>query len=210
MKLLLLGATGLVGSEVLQLALSHPAFSEVIAPTRKPLAHAGKLVNPVGPCLEELLPLSLSRQPDAVICALGTTQAKAGSKAAFRHADYALPLAWATAAAALGVPAFVVVSAMGAAPGARSFYYRTKGELEAAVQGLGFASLTICRPSLIDGARDEARAAEGMALAVLLFLAPVLPRRLHVNPAHAIAAKLIDAAIASAPGQRWIGARDMT
>jgi uncharacterized protein YbjT (DUF2867 family) len=54
MKLLLLGATGLVGSRTLKLALANHAFSEVIAPTRTPLAPGGRLVNPVGSPLEEL------------------------------------------------------------------------------------------------------------------------------------------------------------
>src|SRR5271168_4258858 len=149
MKLLLLGATGLVGSRTLRLALSNDAFSKVIAPTRKPLPPSERLVNPVGARLEELVPILMSHKPDAVICALGTTQAKAGSKEAFRYVDHELPVAFGKAAHAAGVKTYAIVTAMGASEDSMSFYYRTKGEVERDLGIIGFRSLTICRPSLI-------------------------------------------------------------
>ncbi|MFT4502835.1 NAD-dependent epimerase/dehydratase family protein [Caballeronia sp. 15711] len=209
MKLLLLGATGLVGSRTLRLALSNGAFSDVIAPTRRPLAPRDRLVNPVGPRLEELVPLLMSYKPDAVICALGTTQAKAGSKEAFRYVDYALPIALGKAAHLAGVETYAIVTAMGASPGSMSFYYRTKGEVERDIQEIGFRSLAICRPSLIGGERNEARAAEGAALTLLRFLAPVLPKKFHVNQADVIAATLLDAVIVAKTGCRWINSQEM-
>ena len=183
MKLLLLGATGLVGSRTLQLALSNDVFSEVIAPTRKALALRDRLVNPVTSRLEELIPALASYQPDAVICALGTTQAKAGSKEAFRYVDHELPIAFGRAAHTAGVETYAIVTAMGASEDSMSFYYRTKGELERDVKEIGFRSLTICRPSLIGGERNEARRAEGAALFLARLLAPILPKKFHVNPA---------------------------
>ena len=57
---------------------------------------------------------------------------------------------------------YAIVSAMGASPDSRSFYYRTKGEVERDIQEIGFTSLTICRPEPYQrGRRNEARAAEG-------------------------------------------------
>ena len=209
MKLLLLGATGLVGSRTLELALSNDAFSEVIAPTRKPLAPSDRLVNPITSRLEELVPALMSRRPDAVICALGTTQAKAGSKEAFRYVDYELPIAFGKAAHSAGVGTYAIVSAMGASPNSKSFYYRTKGEVERDIQKIGFRSLTICRPSLIGGKRNEARAAEGAALTLLRLLAPILPKKFHVNPADVIAASLLNAVIAAKTGCSWIYAEEM-
>ena len=98
MRLLLLGATGLVGRTVLSQALAKDAISEVVAPTRRPLVLQNKLVNPVNLRLDELAPRVKSWDVDAVICALGTTKAKAGSKEAFRFVDYTLPLVFAKAA----------------------------------------------------------------------------------------------------------------
>ena len=209
MKLLLLGATGLVGSRTLKLALSNDVFSEVIAPTRNPLAPRNRLVNPVTSRIEELTPALTSYKPDAVICALGTTQAKAGSKEAFRYVDHELPIAFGKAAHSAGVETYAMVTAMGASEDSMSFYYRTKGEVERAVKEIGFRSLTICRPSLIGGERNEARRAEGAALSLARFLAPILPKRFHVNPADTIAAALLNAVIVAKTGCRWISAEEM-
>ena len=95
MKFLILGATGLVGRNTLAQALAHPTVTQVIAPTRKPLPHNSKLTNPVSEQLELFLPEALTWGVDAVICAMGTTIGKAGSKEAFRQVDYVLPLAFA-------------------------------------------------------------------------------------------------------------------
>jgi uncharacterized protein YbjT (DUF2867 family) len=209
MKLMLLGATGLVGSRTLKLALSNDVFSEVIAPTRKPLAPSDRLVNPVKPRLEELAPVLASHRPDAVICALGTTQAKAGSKEAFRYVDYELPIAFGKAAHSAGVETYAIVTAMGASPDSMIFYSRTKGEVERDIQEIGFRSVTICRPSLIGGERNESRSAEGAALALLRLLAPILPKKFHVNPADVIAAALLDAVIVAKKGCGWIYAEEM-
>ena len=209
MKLLLLGATGLVGSRTLKLALSNDVFSEVIAPTRNPLAPRNRLVNPVTSRIEELTPALTSYKPDAVICALGTTRAKAGSKEAFRYVDHELPIAFGKAAHAAGVETYAMVTAMGASEDSMSFYYRTTGEVERAVKEIGFRSLTICRPSLIGGERNEARRAEGAALSLARLLAPILPKKFHVNPADTIAAALVNAVIVAKTGCRWISAEEM-
>ena len=209
MKLLLLGATGFVGSRTLKLALANDIFSEVIAPTRKPLAPRDRLVNPVTSRLEEATPALTSYKPDAVICSLGTTRAKAGSKEAFRYVDYELPIAFGKAALAAGVETYAIVTAMGASEDSMSFYYRTKGEVERDVKEIGFRSLTICRPSLIGGERNEARRAEGAALALARLLAPILPKKFHVNPADVIAAALLNAVVVAKTGCRWITADEM-
>ena len=71
MKLLLLGATGLVGKNVLAQALSHPAVTGVVAPTRQPLALHPKLRNPVSDHLASLLSEGITQGVDGVVCALG-------------------------------------------------------------------------------------------------------------------------------------------
>jgi uncharacterized protein YbjT (DUF2867 family) len=210
MKLLLLGATGLVGSRTLKLALANGAISKVIAPTRRALPPSERLENPVGPHLEKLIPVLMAHTPDAVICALGTTLARAGSKEAFRYVDLELPVALGNAAHDAGVETYAIVTAMGASPKSFSFYYRTKGEVERDVRAIGFRSLTLCRPSLIGGARNEARAAEKVGLTLFRLLAPVLPKKFRINPAEAIAASLLDAVIVAKVGCRWIYAEEMS
>ena len=157
MKVLIFGATGLVGRNALAQALAQPTVTQVIAPTRKQLATSDKLINPVAPKLELLVPEVARWRPDAVICATGTTIKKAGSKEAFRSVDYDLPLSFARLAHQAGAKDFALVSAIGASVDSSFFYARVKGELERDVREIGFRSLTILRPSIIEGERDDVR-----------------------------------------------------
>src|ERR1700758_1157828 len=91
MRLLLLGATGLVGRTALKQALAKDAISEVVAPTRRPLVPQNKLVDPVNLLLDELAPQVKSWDAVAVICASGTKKAKAVPQDSFRYVDYTLP-----------------------------------------------------------------------------------------------------------------------
>jgi uncharacterized protein YbjT (DUF2867 family) len=73
MKVLILGASGLVGNNPLERALAHPSITEVIAPTRRALSPRTRLRNPVSERLDLLLPQVATWAVDAVMCAMGTT-----------------------------------------------------------------------------------------------------------------------------------------
>jgi uncharacterized protein YbjT (DUF2867 family) len=135
-----------------------------------------------------------------VICALGTTKGKSGSNEAFRHVDYVLPLAFARLAHQQGAETFALVSAIGADAGSSFFYPKTKGEVERDIKLVGFRSLTILRPSIIGGKREDSRFAEGVALALSRILAPILPKKFHVNPAAKIAGVLVESIVTAEPG----------
>ena len=209
MQLILAGATGLVGAQVLRLALADARVTKVIALARKPLPAHPKLL---APAIDfDALPQDAAWwRADAVICALGTTMKAAGTQAAFRRVDFDYPLAVARLAHAAGTPAYVLNSAAGADPSSRFFYNRVKGELEAALATLGFASLTHVRPGLIGGKRDTVRAGEAALAFVLKVLAPVLPARWRINPAGRIAQALLEAAIAATPGVQVIASAQLS
>lgn len=193
-KLLIVGATGLVGEHVVRQALADRRISRVIALTRRPIATSDKLENVV---------IDFSDMPDqatwwsvdGVVSALGTTRAKTNSRSAYRAIDYDYPLAFARHARDHGATHFALTSSLGADSRSRFVYTRTKGELELDLKKLGFPSLTIVRPSVLDGHREQQRPDERMAQIIVKVLAPVLPRRLRVSPASAIAALLIDGAV---------------
>ena len=204
MKLILIGATGLVGREVLRLALSDLRVTAIVAPVRKPLPAHPKLEAPLVDF--DRLPADAPWwQADAVICTLGTTMKVAGTRQAFLRVDHDYPLAVARLALVAGTRTYALNSAAGANAASRFFYNRVKGDLERDLAQLGFASLTHVRPGLIGGEREEARAGEGAALHVLRVLGPVLPRRWRINPAPRIASALLEAALASAPGVHVVG-----
>ena len=199
MKLLLVGATGLVGSEVLRLALMDARVSRVVAPVRKGLPAHPKLDAPIVDF--DRLPADAPWwQADTVICTLGTTMKLAGTRQVFSRVDHDYPLAVARLALAAGTHTYALNSAAGANAASRFFYNRVKGDLERDLEALGFRSLTLVRPGLIGGRRAVARAGEGAALRLLRVLGPVLPRRWRINPAPRIASALLEAAIAAVPG----------
>jgi uncharacterized protein YbjT (DUF2867 family) len=209
MKLLLVGSTGLVGRHVLALTLANPAVDAVVAPVRKTTISHDKLLAPLVDF--DALPADAPWwQVDAVVCTLGTTMRVAGSRQAFRRVDHDYPLAVARIARRHGVSTFVLNSAVGADVGSRFFYSRVKGELERDLAELGFPSLTLVRPGLIGGQRDEYRLGERVASSALVLLAPVLPRSWRINPADRIAQKLIEAALQATPGIHIVTSDQMT
>lgn len=179
----------------------------MVAPTRRPLGVThGKLENPV--LAFDALPTSPEwARVDAVICALGSTIAQAGSREAFHRIDHDYPLAFARLAQAQGASTYVLNSAAGANPQSSIFYSRVKGELERDLRALGFNSLTLVRPGLIGGERNEVRRGERFALTVLGALGPVLPRAWRINPASEIAKALVEAALAPQPGEHVVASR---
>ncbi|AOW14047.1 NAD-dependent dehydratase [Hydrogenophaga crassostreae] len=207
-RLLLVGATGLVGQSVLQQALANSAIRLVVALTRRPLPSHPRLLNPVVDfdALPEAAPWWAV---DAVICTLGTTIKKAGSQAAFYRVDHDHALSVAELARRHGAQAFALNSALGADAKSRVFYSRTKGELERDLQTLGYPSLAFVRPGLIGGHRVESRPAEQLGIQLSKWLKPLLPRRYRVVPAERIAFHLLGAALAGRPGVQVLMSEDI-
>jgi uncharacterized protein YbjT (DUF2867 family) len=142
---------------------------------------------------------------DRIFCALGTTIRKAGSRERFREVDHDYPLAVARLGVQQGTGHFLLVSAIGADPGSRVYYNRVKGEVEAAVAALPYRSLTLVRPSLLLGERDEFRLGEE----VMKQMAFLLPRKYKAVEARAVAAALVQAAREDAPGRRAIESKEI-
>lgn len=201
--LMLFGATGLVGGAVLRQAQADARVTRIVAPTRRKLPPHSKLENPLID-FEHLPADAAWWAVDGVICTLGTTIRKAGSPEAFCQVDRDYPLAVAKLARQYGAGAFALNSATGADPHSRFFYNRVKGEVEEAIRGVGFPSLTIVRPALIGGDRDEFRLAEFVAMRLLRLAEPLLPRRYRVVPHERIATALLEAAITAPFGERII------
>jgi uncharacterized protein YbjT (DUF2867 family) len=206
---MLLGASGLVGSFILRQLFAADNVGRVIAPTRTPLQGNTKAANPVVPDLLDLLEMDVWTPVDAVICVLGTTRQAAGSDEAFRRIDRDLPLKLARKARDMGVPVFGYVSSLGADPRSRFLYARTKGEVELGLNEMKFPSLTIIRPSLISGDRPQSRLRERATLGLLHILAPLLPTSVRPNRAESIASTLVNRALNPRAGHTVIRSQDL-
>ena len=196
---LIAGASGLVGKELLALLLASAACREVHSLVRKPQApshaklhaHIVDFANLGTASSEEL---SLPPIDEVFVC-LGTTIKVAGSQAAFRAVDFDAVLAVARTGIAHGASKIGIVSAMGADSQSRVFYSRVKGEMEDAVSKLGYASVTIARPSFLAGDREalhqNARPGEKVALLAMRLFNPIVPKNYQAVQARDVAKSLL-------------------
>jgi uncharacterized protein YbjT (DUF2867 family) len=210
-RALIAGASGLVGRELLTLLAADGRWSAVHLLLRRPLPSSARPPRDSPATLHEhVLDFdSLGRYPDFpavddVFVCLGTTIGRAGSREAFRRVDFDLVVAIARLALRGGAQRLAAITAMGADPGSRFFYNRVKGDVEAALAGLGYPSTTILRPSLLAGERLERRPGERIALALLRPVAPLLSARWRPVPAAAVARAMRDAVARGAPGLRIV------
>lgn len=200
---LLAGASGLVGGHCLQALLASPRYDRVVSLGRRalPLEHPKLEQHAVDfRRLDQLVALPAV---DDAFCCLGTTIRKAGSEAAFREVDYTFVVGFARLARANGGSRLAVVSSLGADARSRVFYARVKGEMEAAVAQLGFASVLVFRPSLLLGERQEERRVEALASLAMRALEFTLVgplRGYRAIPGEAVARAMVAAAEAPPPG----------
>ena len=125
---ILIGATGLVGKQVLEKLLALPVYEKVIAVSRKPVAPHPKLQNLIVD-FDKLADSLVNLHADEAFCCLGTTLKQAGSKAEFHKVDFGYNLEFAHAMRQNGCTHFLLVSALGASPKSLVFYSRVKGLL---------------------------------------------------------------------------------
>ncbi len=163
---ILIGATGLTGSHLLDLLLASDEYEKVKIFTRRT---TGK----THPKLQEIVcdMLQLEQQAenftaDEVFCCIGTTKSKTPDKTVYHAIDYGIPVTSAKLAEQNNIPTFSVISAIGADTDSRFFYSRTKGEMERDILQCNLPNILIYRPSLIYGDRNDKRIGE--AIGVLL------------------------------------------
>jgi uncharacterized protein YbjT (DUF2867 family) len=160
---LVLGATGLIGKELVKILNESNQYEKIKLVVRRPIDIESKI------CEEHIVDFNhLDTYPELfkvsdVFCCLGTTIKVAKTKEAFRKVDYDYPVEAAKLAKENGVQKFLLVSSMGADPKSLFFYSRVKGDVEAALTSLNLPSLHIFRPSLLLGKREEFRLGERLA-----------------------------------------------
>ncbi len=157
---LVFGFTGLTGGEVTKQLLDDDRYSRVRVFVRRPVNPEHPKLDVVVDDLKEVADIAQKIKGDELYCCLGTTRRKAGSKAAFEFVDMELPVRIAKVAHANGVKKFLVISSIGADPASRNFYLRTKGRMEEQVDRFNFSQLSVFRPSLLLGKRNEVRPGE--------------------------------------------------
>lgn len=200
---IILGATGLTGGLLLEQLVEDEAYASVKVFSRRPCGIASPKIREY---IGDVLQLEQFREDfsgDVVFCCVGTTSSKTRDRTIYRDIDYGIPVKAARMAKEEGIPAFLVVSALGSNPRSRIFYNRTKGEMERDVLGQGLPHTCILRPSLIVGKRAEKRLAERIGAVVLRLMRPLLvgrARKYRSIEAASIARAMIRLAEEKPPG----------
>ncbi len=176
-KALILGASGMVGRELLALLLKDERYESVTALVRRPLSAPHPKLFQVSVDFEKLAEQEANFRVHHVFCCLGTTIRQARTKSSFRRCDYHYVVEAAKLASRQNVEHFLVVSAVGADAHSPFFYSQVKGEMERDVYQYGPSQTTFVRPSFLMGDRpkdQQERPLEKLSLKIAKPLSAVL------------------------------------
>lgn len=167
---LVVGASGLVGKELVNQLIAAEEYGQVILWVRRPLGIKHWKLVEIQIDFELLDTYELGENVDHIFCCLGSTIKKAGTKAAFKIVDFEYPLKIAKVAKKENVRQLVVISSLGASSQSKIFYNQVKGAMEAAIIALELPGTQIIRPSLLLGKRAEFRLGEKIASLITAML----------------------------------------
>ena len=173
-KALIAGATGAIGSVLLELLNESEQYTEIHCIGRREPRISGEKIKVHIVSYDELDQLDLQQPIGDVFCTLGTTLKTAGSVENFKKVDRDYVHQVGKLAHDLDAKTCSVVSAIGANAVSSNYYNQTKGEAEELLKSLGLRSLRIFRPSLLHGSREEFRLTETVGFAVLAIMTPLL------------------------------------
>jgi len=192
----LIGATGLIGGELLSLLLDDDHFKTVRILIRRPLTmdHPKLEKKLVDFSDADSLLVDLDGS-DSVFCAIGTTMKKVkGNKEVYRKIDYDIPVNIARYCKIMNCKNYILVSAVGADSKSGNFYLKLKGEVEDIVRKAGIESTYIMQPSMLLGKRNEFRFGERITIPLMKKISFLLPSKYKPIQARDVAKAMLAAA----------------
>ena len=192
---IILGATGLTGSVLLEKLLDDDRYETIKLFSRKEIVGLPTKVKQFVGDILELESFKKDFTADEVFCCIGTTAKKTPDKALYKKIDFGIPVTAAKLSKANGIPTFLVISALGANPTSSIFYNKTKGEMEQAVLSENIEKTHILQPSIIGGKRNETRIGEKIGLLVIKLLQPLFfgkIKKIRITEAEDIAQVMIN------------------
>jgi uncharacterized protein YbjT (DUF2867 family) len=204
---LVIGATGLIGRNLVFELLKNPAYTQVTVLVRRDMVIKHEKFHQIMLDFNELEAYREKINAHHVFCCMGSTSAKTPDKENYRRIDFDIPLKTAQIAFENGAESFLLVSSMGANTQSTIFYSRLKAELEEAVKSIGFKNIFILRPSLLLGNRMESRPLETISQYLMKALNPVFVGPLKLYKAikgETVAKALMNCALSDESGYRLI------
>ncbi|MFH1118751.1 MAG: NAD(P)H-binding protein [Bacteroidota bacterium] len=160
LKAVIFGSSGLTGRFLTELLLKDNRYEQLTLFVRREVKVYHGKIRQIKFEPGKIEQISSEISGDQVFCCLGTTIKKAGTKESFFDTDHNLIVDIAKSSSKNRIPVFTVISSVGANPESRSFYLKTKGLTERALQIFEFECLNIMRPSMLLGLRHERRPVE--------------------------------------------------
>jgi len=200
----LFGATGLIGSSILEILINDIYFHKINVVTRNPFSLNHEKINVHVIDFSDSKAISKTvKNSDIVFVSIGTTQTKVKrDKKAYRKIDYDIILNVAKACKKNNVGKFSFVSSSGAAIKSKNFYLNLKGEIENSILNLNLPSTSIFRPSLLLGKRKEIRFGEKIAQLIMPMLSFLMPSRYKPISAALVARSMVNISKTVQPGSQ--------
>jgi len=195
-----IGASGLVGKELVEQLLNHNDFEKVRIFVRRNTGMLNAKLEEHINDFENPESWKNKLQGDMLFSTLGTTIKHAKTRERQYRVDFIYQFQFAKEAALNGIPCYILVSSMGADSRSKVFYSRIKGELEDAVSLLKFRRLIIFRPSILDGDRKEKRHGERIGLVISRFFTLFFLKSYRPTPVNVLVNKMIRSSLAPIDG----------
>jgi len=160
---LVLGATGLVGQKLVEKLTIDERYESILIINRREVNYTHPKIQEKVIDFDKINESIKQVNATDLFCCVGTTIKTAGSQEAFRKVDFDIPVNFGKIAKRSEIQNFVIISSIGANSKSSTFYSKVKGEVEDQLSALRIPHLTILRPSLLLGNRDEKRLGEGIA-----------------------------------------------
>jgi uncharacterized protein YbjT (DUF2867 family) len=189
-KAIIVGASGLIGSNLLRILLDEDDYAGVLILVRKRLPVEHKKLTQLVVDFDKLDNYADEITGDVIFSCLGTTQAQTPDKTLYRKIDHDYPVKLAQLGLKNGVNQFHLVSAVGSDAKSSTFYLKLKGETEEDIEKVGIPSLYIYQPSMLTGRKEKMRVGESLINGIMTVVNPLLIgglKKYHSIPAADVA-----------------------
>ena len=205
------GATGLIGSILIKYLKQCSKFKKINLVLRSPVDLKGENVKihkiDLFKKSEILHSLNTSK---VVFVAIGTTLSKVkGNKDKYRRIDFGITKDIADSCKELGIDKLILVSSSGANLKSKSFYLNLKGSIEKYVTDLNLKSVSILRPSLLLGKRNEKRFGEKLAQIIMPKISFFMPSKYKAIKAEKVARAMLQLSNTDSEGVKIFNYKDI-
>jgi uncharacterized protein YbjT (DUF2867 family) len=209
-----IGASGLTGSYVVEELLKDDAFGIVRILVRRPVQIIHNKLRQEIVNFDDIKDFIIKiGEGDIIFCCTGTTQKKVkGDNAAYEKIDFKIPFNTARIGIALNYKKFLIVSSVGANENSSNFYLKLKGKTENAIRQFAFESICFFRPSMLLGERKESRRGEKLLQTVMKVLSLLLfgsLKKYHAIHARDVARAMVKESKQNNPGVHYFEYREI-